>query len=794
MDITHRSGPAQYGNNNSQVNINGSPSGLRGVISHREVVDGLVGFRQKLKGSELPFIPPQTDSPSHPRNILDDLKSKAGDKGTLLVAPAGAGKSRTCFEVGDLAVADGWDVLHVQTGEFQGTDVDIAAAIAEAGSRVLLILDYLNDYQGINLATVRHRLLVLASAQKTKVAILASARPGWLSENSGPYTHDLFDVLPLDNSREAEIRDGIIAYVAPEASRRFGASEMAEMCGTRPILALLIAQEIESQVRTRQFTGTAQLAGIRRGDLLSWLERRLGEDDLAAPKQESRLRDQPPTVELQACAAMAAVSPQAEPDVIKAAKSVLGDDEQGARSLIITLRTMGWIEDGPEGVTVVHDIVSDHLMEAVLARKSTGVVREDIADTLLRSAMHRGRSFGRMATNLSRVLWDFQQEARGSFLSEFCVRWLESNSEEVGDLLAQTENEGGYALGAILDNPAWAHVAAQRWDSVAAPWIEEYGISVSARHLYYKGLRSAAGRRVPGLVDRALEWLGTHHSIFNASFVIQVLIVHPQLTKKQLESAITHLSSWLRGHVWIETARFSIQGALFRRDLSQEQVKQIVSYALRWLGKHHNNPSAWIILHKVLSRKNISANQSRRAISHAQVWLTKNHLEPDASFVLQALLGHEELTQSQAVKDISFALKWIRKNKETSDVGFVVSRLLGRNDLSPEDASEVKKVAFGTLGGNLKASHSYFIRALLEQEGLSLEHRSAVVEKAFLWLQDHVGTEGAGFVLRALLEQEGLSLEHRSAVVEKAFLWLQDHVGTEGAGFVLRALLEQEGL
>ena len=91
----------------------------------------------------------------------------------LLVGAAGVGKTRTCFEVATQAVNDGWAVMHVTAGEAAVRSDDLYEAIvAESADRILIVLDYLNAY-GLDLTTLRYRVLPDAERYGTKVAFIA---------------------------------------------------------------------------------------------------------------------------------------------------------------------------------------------------------------------------------------------------------------------------------------------------------------------------------------------------------------------------------------------------------------------------------------------------------------------------------------------------------------------------------------------------------------------------------------------------------------------------------------------
>ena len=126
-----------------------------GILTHREEVAGLSGLRRNLLGEFLPFVPPGGQDETHPDQLFSQLSGMDSAGGVLLVGAAGAGKTRTCFEVADRAATDGWAVLHVTPGEPLVSTDQLGDAIGTAGGKVLVIIDYLNDCQGLDLLALR---------------------------------------------------------------------------------------------------------------------------------------------------------------------------------------------------------------------------------------------------------------------------------------------------------------------------------------------------------------------------------------------------------------------------------------------------------------------------------------------------------------------------------------------------------------------------------------------------------------------------------------------------------------
>ncbi|WP_143263169.1 hypothetical protein, partial [Amycolatopsis pretoriensis] len=494
---------------------------VSGIHTHIEEVNFLEGFRRNLLAANLPFVPPADESdPVHPRRLLDRLAMDAGLPGVLLVGAAGVGKTRTCFEVAAQAVQAGWAVLHVTAGETAVTSSTLnQAIIEERADRILVVLDYLNDYR-IDWLSLRNLISSDRARYGSKIAFIASCRPGWRSTGAAASLEVLFEVIELepDAARTAAIRDQILHVMAPGAVEAVGLERMRDICGNRPVIAMLIASEAES-LCARHLLEEA-LPRIRSADLISWLKRRLREDNLLPSPPANHFDDDvaPPGRSLQACVAMMLASPQGEASIM-----TCGQELADAESIFAKLKMMKWMVRGPGGWAPVHDLVADQLVEHILIDQVTNIVRGDLSDRVLETCLTSGRSVGRFALNLSRVIRDMPTGKGESFRSR-CAAWLSANAERAGEVLAGGEDEGSYAIGAVLENPAWSPVAFNAWHQVVDPWLRRYKRSMSARHLFYKGFRSEVGKTDPRLVPEALAWLSEHDTTVEAGFVLGPLL------------------------------------------------------------------------------------------------------------------------------------------------------------------------------------------------------------------------------------------------------------------------------
>ena len=427
------------------------------------------------------------------------------------------------------------------------TAADIADAILASGPRVLLLFDYLNDPVLNQLPSDTDSCLRLPRGKK--LAILASVRPGWLLA-ADAYVHDVFDIVEMNQPSDHadNVRDAIILATAPTAVMQLGIADIAAACGARPIITLLIAEEIERRIIAGKAFGLLPVAGARQGDLLRWLERRLDEDHLLTPSPESPFSDPTPASELQACTAMTAACPQPSKEVAASGSRVLNGDTERANHIITVLQSMGWVVEATEGLAVVHDIVNDHLMQGVLLRPGSGAVRTHVADRVLEGALHRGRSVGRYSNNLSRFLRDLHLDELDEALDNYCRAWAGIHAQSIGELLAETSGEGGYALGAVLDNPAWGAAAVEHWDLILEPWLTQHGQTPSARHLYYKGLCTVQNERAAVLIRQSLLWLGRYSASPEASFVLRALLERADLAPDDAAAAARHALTWLDTH------------------------------------------------------------------------------------------------------------------------------------------------------------------------------------------------------------------------------------------------------
>lgn len=761
-----------------------------GIVRHSDEVRGLAGMRENLMGSRLPFVAPPEDADTHPRRLLSLLADPADDRGVLLVGAAGVGKTRTCFEVGALAEADGWTVLHLRSGDPGVTAEQLGAAIAATEGDVLVIIDYLNECADLSLSALHARVLPDARRQGRRVALLASARTAWsLRNRSDADVSRLFRRIELvpDEDQRGRIRDVIIERLAPDASRILGADRLRALCGTRPAIAMLIAAELQASAERGTLTGEG-LNG-RPGLLGEWLMRRLAEDGLTTePPGDDLFADREPPDHLQAISAMIAATPQWERDLLACGADVLGDADH-ARHLVALLRAMGWLVDTPQGLAAVHDIVADQLLEQSLLRPGSDTPRGRVLDRLLSSALGSARSLARCATNLGRLMRELEAEGRAGRLERGCAEWLDANVERVGGLVAGRAPGGAAALAALLRDPAWRPVVLTRWTELAGPWFERHSGTLPALRLLENGLRTIGPEHGPWLgriatrmlADRPVPRLEEDH-------LLCALLDVDELVGNDLV-ATTHLAfRWLKRYGHRESASFLLVSLLRRGDLLPETLRAVANRAVAWLEGNAGSPAVQYVLRAMLERHGIAHDEcASLAVQRAYDLVTADPEALSASFLLAPLIRHPAVPADRQDEILEFTRVWLERHGDSVEARFVLNRLLhyGVGSAGPTAQSALAWLdRYGT------AYHARPVILALLERGRGPVRRAAVAH-ALGWLARHPERPDASYLLEWLLDNPG---EHMADAVRYALDWLRECGTEDAASYVLNPLLARRDL
>ncbi|MEV4226731.1 serine protease [Streptomyces bobili] len=747
------------------------------VVPHRRMLAGLAGLRRNLDEDHLPFVDPG-DHESSPGRIIDRLAVDS-DRGLLLVGAAGSGKSRTCFEVARLAENRGWRALHVLPGEPHATYDHVADAVFDDSTPVLVVIDYLNEYRGIDPATLCTRLIPEARASGITVRILASARPGWLLGEEAVEVSRVFDeiVLRTDSKHQEAVRQAILQVEAPTALATLGVERTVLLCGKRPVIAMLIARELESRVRAGM--PVDDMLGIRTGDLLGWLGRRLAEDELTVPKPTSLLDVVTPRPQLRAIAAMLGSCPQPRADVEAAARAALERDQGDiATHLVEVLLEMGWLESDGDELNAVHDIVIDQVMEQVLLRPPGKRVRTETAEVVLDASLTGARTWGRFATHLGRLVRDMPDGDAAEELVDFCVAWLGRNVNRVIEVMDGDPETTGYALGAVLGGPPWGAALAERWGVLVGPWLTQYGETPAARHLLYRGLRNGD---VDGLVALGIRWIELHGGRRDAQLVLGALLASPGLGEHAVQ-VVDLAITWLRRSLG-PRAHYVLRLLVARSDLG-DRLQGVLVRAEEWLRRFGADPAAGAVIAEIMRRDDLGDRRLSFA-RVAQTWVGAHTTHTLAPTVFGALLGRRDLgTETSSV--VLGALAWLEKHLNSPTAAPVLETLLDHPSLEDRRAGVVNR-ALGWLDRHNNAHRAAKVLEALARH-LDESRRNTLLLDAVRWLPEMSPPEAALHFADGVVNVARDDAE-RATVLPTVLELVRRHHTHSSAGLPIGALL-----
>ncbi|MEV7996108.1 trypsin-like peptidase domain-containing protein, partial [Streptomyces sp. NPDC086077] len=787
-----------------QVEASGREPGrrLRSVLLQQELIEGFGDFEKNLTSDRLPYVSPGNKHEAHPDELFTRL-IMSGERGVLLVGAAGTGKSRTGLEVGQLALEEDWRVLHVvsphrrESNAEQILDEIAEHAFTETGS-VLVVID-LNE-TNLDLNGIRQQLLPEARRRGVTMALLASARPGWLLRADRALVYELFDEVQLRQDAEFQelVTRQALETLAPTAKNRLGIERMLALSGNRPIIALLVAREIERRIKAD--LEMPSTAGLRSGgELPAWLLKRLSEDGYTVP---GRRADDPHTPArasdgLIAAGAAAAACPQEHAEVVAAAQATLtelrGSGPQ-AEGIVATLVSLGWLEHKNDALSVAHDIVADQLMESVMLPEPIPV--PDVAGTraMLAGSLTSARTVGRFSVNIGRLVNDLTFAEGSTAVAPVLHDWFTEHATVIGGLLRADSSVGGYALGAICSGPPWTNAAIECWDQVVSPWLTDFGGTLDARHVLHRGLRHLPADGARFLVPVALEWLKAHGLTPVAGYVAGSLFSRTDVSADAVHEATTTTLAWLNRHTTDPRAGYLLRPLLARTDLSPLDTRQVISAANMWLSRHATTFSAGFVLSALFARPDLTAEDVRRVLAATFTWLERHTTTLSAAHILKPLLAQRALEPSSLRNAVQASFGWLVHHATTVQAESVVTRLLGIPELSSDDAESALSHALDWLDHHAASVKAEFVLGqLLDRTDLPEQHSRRVRQAALSWLDHHVVTEKASYIIKRVLGLPDLTEDEVLRTVTAALRWLDDNLNGD-AGHVLRPVLARPDL
>ncbi|MEV7023790.1 ATP-binding protein [Kitasatospora sp. NPDC093558] len=780
---------------------------LRRILPHDEVVRGLLGRRTYLTGGQLPFVSPGPGHEADPGALLRRL-SAPEPRGVLLIGPAGAGKTRTCYEVAEAAHRAGWRVLHVQPHNSVTVD-DLAHAVLGAGcDRVLLLFDYLDTCSQVDLQVLANSLLPEAKRTGVAVAVIASVRPSGHHDLLRRGSAELFDDVALrqDEDHQSRVVEHILREVAPVSLRRWGMAALSRTCGRRPVIALLIARALE-QLLAAGHTD-ADLTRVRRGELHGWLQEALRRDRLTAARSREPAtpldRVAPDTWQLAAAVAVA-VCPQARAAVEGAVDSLLDREagehpgRLGGRRVVDTLLSLGWMDETDGELYVVHDIVVDELVAQVLFPPPGFSIDDQGAGALFAAATERVRSLARFAGHLRRLTADLAADGigrRAAVLERFCHDWVMAHANRLGGRLERSGKDGEQALLTMVTSPPWKNAAAEAWQELVQPWLNRAEESFSARPFLDAALSDDRNAARP-LIEGALSWLSRRGQQTDADHVIRALLGRTDLSPAEEQLTVECALEWVREHPGWQTTPAVLNLVLSRRHQA-ERLTTVAQCVLDWLRPRRRTEAGIKVLKRLLEHDGLPGGLRRTVVAQALSWSADSRGAGSSATVMlfQAVVACQGVESDQERMARDLAVAWLsRYGVRVPEAGSLLSTLLLSHSPDHGDVpEEVIAVTFGWLDANRAASvqSGRVIQALLWLPQTSGEQLVRAADLAVAELRDRPAQPALIGCL--LSRREGLTPGQARFGITRALEWCESHPTRKAQRPVLSPLLRRSDL
>ncbi|MGQ4413690.1 trypsin-like peptidase domain-containing protein [Streptomyces sp. SAS_269] len=774
--------------------------------------------------TEVDFVSPGTGSRAAPSSLLDVLEAgyeRGGyaepRRGVLLEGVAGAGKTRTCFEVAERAEQEErWLVLHAVPGAAVTADGLVQAVLEHArladAVRVLLFMDYLDGYSRLRFSDLAQDLQ--DRDPEGRVACLASARPGALE---GREAQAVFTRVPLEDGEKyrREVAAAIFRKVAPVAWDKWGEDRLVAACSDRPVLALLIARALEGPLGAGK--EAPDLSGLRRGELFDWLRRRLETDfvDVPAGADRGAALSRPHTWLLASTVSLLAC-PQDRPSVESAVDGAVDrradDFAYRGFDVVAKLRRQGWLVGSGDRLELVHDIVADGLLDATLIPGDT--VRSRTAEELLDALLDDGPVFTQAVRHLTRWTTD-QEPNRRSGIEAACTGWLIRRESDIADLLAAGAL-GETAFDMMARTP-WQAGMLRRWDELVVPWLDRIGEErPEALPAVLAQAAQAISDRLPEqLLGSVLACLESHPLAPETGTLLQALLQGRRLPPERLEPVVDRALAWVRQHRGERRALQLLGAALGRRELTPQAARPAVAEAWKWVRRNPVHPAGSMVLGPLLERDDLGP-LGNKVLDVAMTWVVRQNGNPGVSFVLPPLLKRPDLGAHRD-RAVGLALAWLRGHHSGGQASFVLRPLL-RMDLTESEADQAVRYARRWLSGDRDESPAFVvvallrwdrsaagrIRKLLEEQPVTERRQRLlldllrgnlpqplfrdVVDACLGWLRTY-GTGPDCELLHLLLGKLSPRDEAWEEASGRAVRWLKLHSGSPDASYLLDDLL-----
>lgn len=742
-------------------------------------------LQRYARDMDVGYLKPGSSHPANPARLWHDLRPR-DDKVTLLVGRAGAGKTRACIEVGELARQDGWRVLHVAAGaDLTHRDLDECVR-DDPAARTLLILDQVDGLHRIDPWQFLCRAEPEVNRRGGALRVLASTRRGLAKEVMKGNPPDAYHRVDLrdDPAHRRKLAVHLFRKVAPKAYEIIETDDLLRLCGDRPVFARLLARDQESRHRPDE----EQPLDQGRDELLTWLRKRLWENEL--------LPDEPAERRVLASALAAAVCPAPRAEVTAAVLPLAGpgpNAEAWTVDIVDQLDRMDWLEFYDGQYRVVHDMVADELLRAVLMPDGDRLIREAL-DKLLDCVARRPRALERFAGVLARLHAELDAESvAADDITEICRTWVAGRATGL-DPVRSAFSATAPTLSTMLHTRLWQGPLIDNWAALVAPILADSAASGS-------GDLAAVLRRPnapEAVVDSTLIWLSRHSEDEDAVEVLEPLLRHTGLTAQQREAAWLHALRWLRAAKVPGDAPPLLRQLLERRTASPALNRDVVDAAIAWLAVNGETSTADLAIRPLLSHIKLSSRETSSVIWVARRWLTGFVAARKASHLLkQLVVRYRRLGPEHQAATLDMVWRWLERHGRKPEASFLLAPLLAQRLPSAQVLATALRFTDDWFAANPGSEHvSFVLRRLLSIKNLPADRLTGYLRQALDWL----GRQGPGadqsYVLRHMIarceRRPGPPGQLVDEVHARALAWLA--AGDGGAGYVLSSLLASRRL
>ncbi len=759
----------------------------KSILSRAEFLQSLPALRRSLLREDVTYVSPGESHAAAPARILETLVAESGKRAVLLTGAGGVGKTRTCLEVMELAEQSGWTTLYVQPVDGNFDNEDLIRAVAGISGTVLVCLDYINELPNVELGNL---VGGLSPHDLNRVHVLASARPGWVATHRRKLAATV-RVIEIERSTEfqQEILSTNLQSLAPTAIAVLGAAEVSRLCGRRPMIALLIATEVERVILEHGELATTKAPPS--GDLLLWLTRRLQEDQLQREDPGSVWAPDTMPQHLVECASILMCTPQSETS-IQQFLNILADanPEIGYSHSWFVLKELGWIEAYEGQMSSVHDIVVDLLLDNLLRDSFGRVTEAEGLERVMDPLLNDARSLWRAMTHINRYALDLVEDQDVSDLRALLSNWFGIHASAVGEAFSSDLSVGGYALGGMLRDESIEGIFDGAISAVATPWLSKFGDEPEARHVLYGWLAVADSTSWTVIERHARAWIDIHGRSLHASYVLTAVLRSPHLSAPDHRVWLDAGLAYLRIHQVHPASQFVLAQIMNRRDVDPPVLAEVYSLALVWLAANRIQPAEFP-LRACLERKD-NDGQVGEILQHALGWLDAYGDHASASFLLEVILRRSDLDIPTLAGAVAQSAAWLEHFSDLEGAQFVLNSLLLREDLAESSRRDIVRRADSWLDLFRDHETASFVYGplLLSYVRLELDTES-LLANATAWFRVHAETTGSMRLVQALIQ---LGIEYLDQVFsgDEFDWWLVSQVDSPEFSFVSKTALMSE--